>query len=548
VRTFGKYKLLEPLASGGMADVFRAELAGAAGVTKEVALKLVRGEHGGDSDFVRMFIQEARLAARLTHANVVQVFEFDQVEGRHYIAMELVRGRNLARVVDRCRELGLRFGLPRAVHVCAEAARGLAYAHRLAGPDGAPLGLVHRDVSPHNLLLSFEGEVKLADFGIARAMGLAGLTAPGTLKGKIAYMAPEQARGEAVDARADVFALGVILWELCAGRRLFARDTDAATLAALLGPEPVSPASGWNESVPPELDEVLRGAVEKDPARRTGSAEDLARALSRILLRVASGPDDWDLRGFMHRLWPEEARPPAAATAEPTRVRPPAAPPMPASPAAGGGADDATRTAPAGPSRRGRRAAVAASLLTAAAAAVALWFRLAAPPSDPRPGDPQAAAASPSTRPSPPRGEGGEGSASPLPAPPQSGDGGKEGSALPAAASPSARPAPPGGREGDEARATSTPAQRAPRIRSAPGAGGLPLPPRSSGDGLVFVNATPWAHLSVDGIALGETPRTVRLPAGSYEFRVQHPKFGVRKERIEVRAGVRKTWTLELAR
>ena len=302
MRSFGKYRLLEPLASGGMADVFRAEVAGAAGVTKEVALKLVRGEHGPESEFVRMFIQEARLASRLTHANVVQVFEFDEVEGRYYIAMELVRGRNLARVVDRARELGLRLGLARVVHVGVEVARGLAYAHRLAGPDGAPLGLVHRDVSPHNVLVSFEGEVKIADFGIARAMNRAGITEPGTIKGKIAYMAPEQARGDAVDARADVFSLGVVLWELCTGRRLFARTSDAATLAALLGDDEVSAPSGWNEGVAPELDQAIRAALEKDPARRTRSAEELAHALSRVLLKIAAGPEDWDLRGFMNRL------------------------------------------------------------------------------------------------------------------------------------------------------------------------------------------------------------------------------------------------------
>jgi len=200
VRIFGKYRLHELLASGGMADVWRAEVTGAAGVVKEVALKLVRGEHAASSEFVRMFIEEARLAARLGHANVVQVFEFDQVDGRYYIAMELVRGHHLGRVVERARELGLRLGLPRAVHLGAEIARALAHAHR-AAEGGRPLGIVHRDVSPHNVLVSFEGEVKLADFGIARAMGQAGLTAPGTVKGKVAYMAPEQGRGEALDAR-----------------------------------------------------------------------------------------------------------------------------------------------------------------------------------------------------------------------------------------------------------------------------------------------------------------------------------------------------------
>src|SRR5512140_157032 len=133
-----------------MADVWRAEVTLAAGVVKEVALKLVRGEHEARSDFVRMFVEEARLAARLTHANVVQVFEFDQADGQYFLAMELVRGRHLGRVVDRARELGLRLGLPRAVHVGAEAAKALAYVHRTAD-GGRSLGLVHRDVSPHNL-------------------------------------------------------------------------------------------------------------------------------------------------------------------------------------------------------------------------------------------------------------------------------------------------------------------------------------------------------------------------------------------------------------
>ena len=274
---------------------------------KEVALKLVRGEHEAQGEFVRMFIEEARLASRLGHANVVQVFEFDEVDGRYYIAMELVRGRHLGRVVERARERGVRLGLPRAVHVGAEVAKGLAYAHRLA-EGGRPLGLVHRDVSPHNVLVSFEGEVKLADFGIARAMGRAGLTAPGTLKGKPAYMAPEQARGEAVDARADVFSLGVVLWELCAGRRLFARDSDAATLAAVLGRATVSPPSAWNEEVPPELDRAIlaraRARSRRGARRRRRSSRPRSRG---VLLRITRSPEDVDLRALMHRLWPEGA-------------------------------------------------------------------------------------------------------------------------------------------------------------------------------------------------------------------------------------------------
>jgi serine/threonine protein kinase len=377
VRTFGKYRLLEPIASGGMADVWRAEVTGAEGVVKEVALKLVRGEHAARSDFVRMFVQEARLASRLGHANVVQVFEFDQVDGRYYIAMELVRGRHLGHVAERARELGIRFGVARAAQVGADVARALAYAHRLS-EGGRPVGLVHRDVSPHNVLVSFEGEVKLADFGIARAMDHGGLTEPGTLKGKVAYMAPEQARGAAVDARADVFSLGVVLWELCAGRRLFARDTEAATLAALLSDEPVSPPSAWNDEIPPELDREILGALEREPERRTRSAQDLATALAGVLLRVARSPEDVDLRAFMHRLFAPEVAALHAAAPEPTRIRPivmaaePIAepPPVGAEPSERSGA--ATRTAIAPASRRRRGLGIAAVLAAGGAAGIGM--------------------------------------------------------------------------------------------------------------------------------------------------------------------------------
>jgi serine/threonine-protein kinase len=512
VRTFGKYTLLAPLASGGMADVFRAETAGAAGVTKEVALKLVRGEHGADDAFVRMFIQEARLASRLTHANVVQVFEFDAVEGRYYIAMELVRGRNLARVVERCRELGVRLGLPRAVHVAAEAAKGLAYAHRLAGPDGKPLCVVHRDVSPQNLLISFEGEVKVADFGIARAIGQAGVTAPGTIKGKLAYMAPEQARGEAVDARADVFSLGVVLWELCTGRRLFARDSEAATIAAVLSGEPISPPSAWNEEVPPELDAVALAALERDPGRRTPTAEELAQALGRVLLRAAEGPEDWDLRTLMHRLWPEGDAPPAAAEA--TRVRP-------AAPAASAGLADAdapTRTAPA-PARASHRrrrmlGVLAAVAATGALAVVAVVRGGAREPPQPQLPPVVAAAGPPAITP-------------PAPAPP--------------AAAP--RPVPSAGRDAPP----PTPAPEAGSIAARPrehavrpGLRSLPAPPARSGEGVVAVESNPWAFVAVDGFRLqGETPLSVQLPAGRHRIRLEHAGVRPMEFEIEVRAGAR---------
>jgi tRNA A-37 threonylcarbamoyl transferase component Bud32 len=522
VRTFGKFRLLEPLASGGMADVWRAEVMLAQGVVKEVALKLVRGEHRDADEFARMFVEEARLACRLSHANVVQVFEFAEVDGRYYLAMELVRGRHLGQVVERAREQGLRLGLPRAVHVAAEAAKALAYVHRLTDA-GQPLGLVHRDVSPHNLLVSFEGEVKLADFGIARAMTLAGATEPGTLKGKLAYMAPEQASGGPVDARADIFALGVVLWELCAGRRLFARDSEAATLAAVLSGPPPSAPSAWNEAVPPELDAIVLGALARDPARRTASAEELSTALSALLLRIARSPQEWDLRTFMQRLWSERERV-AAARGEPTLVRseveaavPPPAP-VARAPEEG---TAATRTlAPV--AGGGRRRAWRALALTAAALLVAgvgaAWLRWApavAPP---------AAPAAPALDPAP----GADGAA---PGPP----------AAPAAA-------PPGGAESAAGAATPAgpgPAEGGTSASATEAAPGAPAP-EAAGEGELYVNATPWAQVTVDGRTVGETPVKLRLATGAHAVRVSHPRFGARDRVIDVRAGRRSSWTPKL--
>jgi serine/threonine-protein kinase len=301
VRTFGKYRLVELLASGGMADVWRAEVAGAAGVVKEVALKRVRGEHGARSDFVRMFIEEARLASRLTHANVVQVFEFDQVDGRYYIAMELVRGRHLGQVVERAREVGVRLGLARAVHACAEVARGLSYAHRLAD-GGRPLGLVHRDVSPHNVLVSFEGEVKLADFGIARhAEDDTGLTSSNIAVGSMSYSAPEQLMGHPTDGRADQYSLAATAYRLFTGSPPFPHSNPAVIISHHLNTPP--PRLGDTRPELRAFDAAMTRALAKDPAARFGSCHGFAEALAQATGSLAA--------------------PPAPATAPPAPVGPP---------------------------------------------------------------------------------------------------------------------------------------------------------------------------------------------------------------------------------
>src|SRR5215472_17426328 len=199
-----------------MAEIFLAQSHGPEGFEKQVVIKRIRSALADDPSFVQMFIAEARVASKLNHANVVHIFDFDEHEDSYYLAMEYVRGKSLAEVSRRVRTLGKSFPPVLAAQVALEVARGLAYAHRLT-EHGQSLGLVHRDVTPHNVLLSFDGAVKLTDFGIAKAEGRA--TTSGMLKGKFAYMSPEQARGDGVDARTDVFALGVTLWELLTGAR-----------------------------------------------------------------------------------------------------------------------------------------------------------------------------------------------------------------------------------------------------------------------------------------------------------------------------------------
>ncbi len=530
---FGKYRLLELVASGGMAEVWRAEAPGAEGFVKEVALKLIRGDHDARGDFVEMFIQEARLVSRLSHANIVQVFDFDQIDGRYYIAMELVRGRTLRDVVDRCRELGIRLGVARAVHICAEVARALAYAHRFA-EGGSPAGLVHRDVSPQNVLLSHEGEVKLTDFGIARALGAAEVTAPGIIKGKLAYMAPEQARGESVDGRADVFAVGVMLWELCTGRRLFARDSDAATLAAVVSPQPLSPPSAWNEAVPPELDALALAALENDVARRTATAEELAAALASIRLRLATGHEDLDLRAFMLRLWPDGATQRAPLQPDRTLVRAPLA--------SAASEDLSTRTAAHLPGQaRSRGWAIALSAMAVALVGVSGWEVWKARAS-PAASSSTASAEPPRSRDSAPdRGERDQGfSAEPSPprapasaAPAEPSLPRAPASAAPAEPSRSRDPAPVRDKHGQGSTSTSSAA---------------PNPASTQGEGRIVVKASPWAFVTIDGAQVGEAPVEMPFPAGVHRLHARHPSLGEDEIVVNLAPGQRYVWRPKLSR
>ncbi len=285
-----------------MAEIYLASAVGAEGFAKDVVIKVVHSFLGNDPQFIEMFIAEAKLASRLNHANVVQIFDFGKHADRHFLVMEYVRGVSLAMLGKRCRELGLAVPATLAAEVCAHVARGLHYAHTLSDR-GRSLGVVHRDVTPHNVLLSFDGAVKISDFGIAKATTTN--TAPGMLKGKFAYMSPEQSRGEPVDARSDVFSLGIVLWELLTGGRLFSGDSDVSVLRAVQSGA-ITPPMDLGPGVDREVSDVVMKALSRRLEERFQSAFDFERALATFVIHSAKVVEDTSVSDFLHQVFPGE--------------------------------------------------------------------------------------------------------------------------------------------------------------------------------------------------------------------------------------------------
>ena len=272
---FGRYTLVEILGVGGMAEVYLARQGGVAGFEKMVVLKRLLPHLAHDSQFIQMFLQEARLAARIRHPNVVQIYDVGHAQRAYYIAMEYVQGWDLYRLLQHAAKLQRPFPLHLAARICAEIASALDAAHGALDPRGVPAPILHRDVSPHNVLISREGAVKLTDFGIAKAMDSGRLTPTATLKGKLAYMAPEVVLGiTTVDTRADIFPLGVVLYELITLEKLFRRPSDYATIHALLH-DPIPSLSELRRDVPGELDRIGLRVLARDPEDRYPSARAL---------------------------------------------------------------------------------------------------------------------------------------------------------------------------------------------------------------------------------------------------------------------------------
>ncbi len=287
-QAFGKYTLLSKIAAGGMAEVYRAKLVGVAGFEKVLALKRILPHFAADDGFVDMFVREANVAVRLAHSNIVQVFELGRVEDSYYIALEFVDGKDLKSVIRAANEKGRTIPPEISAWVVKEMCAGLHHAHMATDEAGKPLGIVHRDISPHNVLVSWGGEVKVADFGIAKLQSAQRNTRTGTLKGKLAYMSPEQSQGDPdLDARSDVFATGIVLYETLTGKRPFEADSDRGFVRAIQLEEPV-PASKVAPGIPPELDVILAKALAKKREDRFADAAQMGRAIGAFLQRQAS--------------------------------------------------------------------------------------------------------------------------------------------------------------------------------------------------------------------------------------------------------------------
>lgn len=295
-----RYRIIDLLATGGMAEVYRAEATGLGGFKKRVAIKRVKKELVNEEKFVHMFLDEARLGARLSHGNCVQVFDVSQAhdpssgEPRYFLVMEYVDGASLRRLATWAQESCGAFPTPLAAFIVMQMCQGLAYAHELEDDNGRPLGIVHRDVSPANVLITRHGEVKLADFGLAKAATHLSRNDNDVIKGKFPYLAPETVRQLDLDGRADLFATGAILWELLAGRKLFQGETPAQTVALVERAE-VPSLRALNPTVDGELDAIVRRSLARERDDRFGSARDMMRALVGWLAHTGQGVSALDL-------------------------------------------------------------------------------------------------------------------------------------------------------------------------------------------------------------------------------------------------------------
>lgn len=283
--TLGKYVLLDRLATGGMAEVFLARAQGAGGIGKFFAVKRILPQYVENPEFITMFEEEAKIAMNLNHSNIVSVHEFHEAKGQYYLVMDFVEGRNLRQIINKMKKTNVLFSIDQILYVIKEVAAGLDHAHHIVDKaKGKPLNLIHRDISPQNIMVSFEGEVKIVDFGIAKAESQVESTRAGTLKGKFGYMSPEQADSQPIDLRTDIFSLGIVLWELLANDRLFTANNELNILRKIKDCQ-IPSLRKINPNIHTELERIVQRALARDRNLRYQTAAALHRDLNRFLNR-----------------------------------------------------------------------------------------------------------------------------------------------------------------------------------------------------------------------------------------------------------------------
>lgn len=302
---FGKYTLVDRIAVGGMAEIFLARQAGLEGFEKTIVIKRIRPHLSKQPNFVKMFLNEAKLAAQLNHPNIVQIYDLGKINESYFIAMEYIFGRDMRRIIPKADALGIPFPMVYALKIASSVCEGLYYAHQRADLYGHPLHIVHRDVTPENIFVSFDGTVKVLDFGIAKAANQIEQTRAGEIKGKLSYMSPEQCMGKQLDNRSDLFSLGVVLYEWLTGFKLFTGDSEVAILKSITEGKIYAP-SYFKADIPEAVEAILMKALEKDRERRYQTAWEMQYDLDQFLSQYEFTPSNIHLSNFLKQLFNDE--------------------------------------------------------------------------------------------------------------------------------------------------------------------------------------------------------------------------------------------------
>lgn len=302
---FGKYTLLNRIAVGGMAEIFLARQEGLEGFEKTICIKRIRPHLSSQANFVRMFLNEAKLAAQLNHPNIVQIYDLGRINDSYFIAMEYISGRDMSRIVPKAERAGIPFPTIYALRIASSVSEGLYYAHTKTDAFGNSLNVVHRDVTPENILVSWDGTVKIVDFGIAKANTQIEQTRAGEIKGKLSYMSPEQAMGKQLDARSDIFSLGAVIYEWITGYKLFTGENEMAILKSIIDGK-IYPPSYFKEDVNEHVERILMKALEKDRERRYQSAWEMQFDIDTYLAGSEFTPSNIHLSNFLKQIFDDE--------------------------------------------------------------------------------------------------------------------------------------------------------------------------------------------------------------------------------------------------